>query len=191
MRRFLTAAERSTLGVLVERIFPGDAEGPGAGELGVVDYIDRQLAGPWGQGAGMYRQGPFEPAGHPGHGWQSPLTPAEAYRVSLAALVAESSRVCSRPPERLTAAELDGLLTALATGQAQGFGDPEPQTFFAMLRQNVVEGLFADPSYGGNRDVGGWRWIGYPGVAAAYGHDYALHVGRHGEPYAPEPRPLP
>lgn len=189
MAAFLTEGERAALAALVERIFPGDEEGPGARELGVVDYLDRQLAGPWGQGGRMYRAAPHERPDHPGHGWQSPLTPAESYRVALAALEAAALRGHGRELARLADGELDVLLEDLAAGRLQGLDDPTPATFFAMLRQNVIEGLFADPSYGGNRGLGGWRWLGYPGVAAMHG-DYGARIGRHGEPYAPEPRSL-
>ena len=29
-----------------------------------------------------------------------------------------------------------------------------------------MEGMFADPIYGGNRDKAGWKMIGFPGVIA-------------------------
>jgi gluconate 2-dehydrogenase gamma chain len=29
-----------------------------------------------------------------------------------------------------------------------------------------MEGMFADPIYGGNKDKVGWKWIGFPGVLA-------------------------
>src|SRR5690625_1330907 len=42
-----------------ERIFPEDDHGPGAIELGVPYFIDKQLAGQWGLNAKDYRQAPF------------------------------------------------------------------------------------------------------------------------------------
>ena len=33
-----------------------------------------------------------------------------------------------------------------------------------------MEGFFADPYYGGNRDMAGWKMIGYPGLPADYQH---------------------
>src|SRR5699024_3471036 len=42
-----------------ERIFPEEEMGPGAIELGVPYYIDRQLAGAWGVNANEYMSGPF------------------------------------------------------------------------------------------------------------------------------------
>jgi gluconate 2-dehydrogenase gamma chain len=35
-----------------------------------------------------------------------------------------------------------------------------------MLYDNVMEGMFADPIYGGNKDKAGWKMIGFPGVMA-------------------------
>ncbi len=41
------------------RIFPNEESGPGALEAGVVIFIDRQLAGPYGRDARRYTQEPF------------------------------------------------------------------------------------------------------------------------------------
>jgi gluconate 2-dehydrogenase gamma chain len=46
-----------------------------------------------------------------------------------------------------------------------------------MLLKDVQEGFFADPLYGGNRDMAGWRMIGYPGAH----YDYRDWVERHNE----------
>jgi gluconate 2-dehydrogenase gamma chain len=37
-----------------------------------------------------------------------------------------------------------------------------------MLQDDTVEGMFADPVYGGNRNYVGWALIGYPGAQRAY-----------------------
>src|SRR5690625_49003 len=42
-----------------ERIFPKDNNGPGAIELAVPYYIDKQLNGTWGRNAFDYMDGPF------------------------------------------------------------------------------------------------------------------------------------
>ena len=42
-----------------DRIFPSDATGPGSREAGVVVYIDRQLAGPYGRDKYRYTKPPF------------------------------------------------------------------------------------------------------------------------------------
>ncbi|MDQ0254664.1 hypothetical protein J2S74_002043 [Evansella vedderi] len=40
----------------------------------------------------------------------------------------------------------------------------EETEFFYTLRQHTMEGMFADPKYGGNRNMVGWRLIGFPGA---------------------------
>ena len=49
-----------------------------------------------------------------------------------------------------------------------GSVDPEWRTFFEALYQCVVQGIFADPIYGGNKDKAGWKLIGFPGVVATH-----------------------
>jgi gluconate 2-dehydrogenase gamma chain len=56
--RFFTAAEAQVVQAASERIFPSDESGPGATEAGVVIYIDRQLAGPYGRDQRRYTKGP-------------------------------------------------------------------------------------------------------------------------------------
>src|ERR1700732_977934 len=58
--RFFSQAEALIVAAAASRIFPSDEAGPGAQEAGVVVYIDRQLAGPWGRDRHRYTQGPFE-----------------------------------------------------------------------------------------------------------------------------------
>jgi gluconate 2-dehydrogenase gamma chain len=43
---------------------------------------------------------------------------------------------------------------------------PPAGAVFYLLYQLVMEGLFADPIYGGNRDKAGWAMVGFPGVMA-------------------------
>ncbi len=56
------------------------------------------------------------------------------------------------------------------------------KAFFEMLLKNTQEGFFADPVHGGNRDMVGWKMIGFPGAR----YDYRDWVQRHNERY-----PLP
>ena len=48
------------------------------------------------------------------------------------------------------------------------------QAFFAMLIQNVREGFFADPLYGGNKDMAGWKMLGFPGARYDYREEIKL-----------------
>jgi gluconate 2-dehydrogenase gamma chain len=42
------------------------------------------------------------------------------------------------------------------------------RVFFTTVYQNVMEGMFSDPMYGGNRNKAGWKLIGFPGVVAVH-----------------------
>src|SRR5688572_13567127 len=58
--RHFTATQARIVQAACARIFPTDESGPGATEAGVVIYIDRQLAGPYGRDAWRYTRGPWE-----------------------------------------------------------------------------------------------------------------------------------
>lgn len=189
--RFFTLEEAAAIEALAERFFPCTDEGPGATDAKVVAFIDGQLASPWGQGDRMYREGPFAKADHAGHGWQSPLTPAEAYRYGLSALEDYVAREFNgRSIRELRDAELDDVLQILADGAIDTFGDElSAELFFTLLKDNIAEGLFSDPMYGGNHDCIGWRWIGFPGDPDSYGQPYATRFGLPSN-YAVEPQAL-
>ncbi len=80
--RFLTEAEASFLEAAVERLIPADEQWPGAKELGAVNYIDIQMAGPWGRGEMIFRGGPFQ-KGTPSQGYQLEYTPADLMRRAI------------------------------------------------------------------------------------------------------------
>jgi hypothetical protein len=43
--------------------------------------------------------------------------------------------------------------------------------FFTVLRDHCIEGCFADPRWGGNKDSVMWRWFGYPQPPAPFRRD--------------------
>src|SRR5579875_3893788 len=80
----LSAAEAAFLKAAADTIIPADALSPSASECGVIDFIDCELAGPYGEGARLYRDGPIM-KGKPEHGYQLGLTPREFFRQGIAA----------------------------------------------------------------------------------------------------------
>jgi gluconate 2-dehydrogenase gamma chain len=111
----------------------------------------------------MYRQPPFDRPSDDGHGWQLPLTPAEAYAAGLDAIDRYARRRFGRELAELPADDQDEVVARWEAGEIDTFDEVDGTVFFAMVRRNVAEGLFCDPSYGGNRDLIGWRWLGYRG----------------------------
>lgn len=178
---FFTPPESAFIEAAVARLIPADGLGPGAKEAGVAYFIDQQLNGAFGAAAHTYMQGPYDP-GTPAQGFQLGMTPAQMYRVGIAAVDAACQKQYGKTFAQLATSQRDAVLGALETGKL-AFDAYPPSAFFDLLMQNTVEGFFADPIYGGNRDKMGWKLIGYPGVAAAY----LSTITQYGKPYNVEP----
>jgi gluconate 2-dehydrogenase gamma chain len=178
---FFTGAEAAFIEAVVARLIPRDELGAGAVEAGVPAFIDRQMAGEFGRGARWYMQGPWGP-GEKTQGYQTRLTPAAIYRAAIRAIDAQVSREGKAATfAKLAAADQDEFLKRLEKGAVQLSG-VDAATFFDMLLQNTIEGFWSDPIYGGNRDMVGWKLIGFPGAR----YDHSPYVSQHGARY-----PLP
>jgi gluconate 2-dehydrogenase gamma chain len=188
--RFFNESEAQLVSAMAERIFPADSEGPGANDLHVTTYIDGQLAGAWGIGAKLYQQGPFFEPEDSGHGWQSPLTPRDVYRLALQDIEVFCQQQYHLSFVQLDTEKQDRVLHILQAGQVTPFQALPSDQFFQLFRQNVVEGLFSDPLYGGNYQMLGWKWVGFPGDPMAYGDPYKRYIDHFDQPYTVDPRPL-
>jgi gluconate 2-dehydrogenase gamma chain len=172
----LTATEAAFIGAAVDTLIPADELSPSGSDCGVAVFIDRQLAGAWGSGARLYRDGPFLP-GKPEHGYQMSLTPREFFRAGIAAANAWTQAQHGKDFDRLSAAEREAVLHDLEQGKAafEGFSSKQ---FFGALLEITMEGFFADPIYGGNRNMAAWKMIGYPGLPATYAADVRKYFGK-------------
>jgi gluconate 2-dehydrogenase gamma chain len=179
--RFFTPEEGAAVEAIVDRLIPPDADTPGGKEAGCAVFIDRQLAGPYGSSRGLYMRPPFRD-GTLQQGPQSPLSPAARYRQGLAALDKYCRRAfAGKPFAQLTDQQKDEILNGLENGPLVLEG-ASARAFFEQILTNTREGFFADPVYGGNRGMVGWKMIGFPGAR----YDYRDWVGRHNERF-----PLP
>jgi len=178
---FFTAEEAAMIEASVDRLIPADELGVGGKDAGCAIFIDRQLAGPYGQAAGLYMRPPFLP-GLPTQTGQSANAPAAIYRAALKEVAGHvSTKFGGRPFASLSPQDQDSVLSELEKGSVE-LKTVKSGEFFNLLLQNTMEGYFADPIYGGNRDMAGWRLVGFPGTR----YDYRDWVERHNEPY-----PLP
>ena len=165
--RFFTEQEARAIVAASERIFPANDSGPGATQAGVVVYIDRQLAGPYGIDKQRYTHEPFVDS-IPEHGYQGKDNPQQIYRAGIAKLGADFVE--------LAADQQDERLKGI-----------EKSYFFQLLRQHTIEGMFCDPMHGGNVDLIGWQMLGYPGPQMSY----RAQIGQYnGVPYRPTPQSL-
>jgi gluconate 2-dehydrogenase gamma chain len=165
---FFDADEAAIVDAIVDRLIPTDELGPGAKDAGVTTFIDRQLMGPYGGHDWLYMQGPFAAAPLPTQGLQSPLTPRQQYRMGLAALQSYcKASFTGRGFAQLTVDEQEKLLTGMEKGEVS-LPDFSSKMLFSAVHANTLEGFFADPIYGGNRDMAGWKLVGFPGVRYDY-----------------------
>jgi gluconate 2-dehydrogenase gamma chain len=178
---YLTANEAAAVEAIADRLIPPDESGPGGKEAGCAVFIDRQLAGSFGDSRRLYMLPPFA-KGTPSQGLQSPIVPKERYRISLAALDKYcEATFAGKGFAALTTVQQDQVLSGLENGEIK-LKDGSGKAFFEAILANTIEGFFADPIYGGNRDMAGWKLIGFPGAR----YDYRDHVTKHNQPY-----PLP
>lgn len=140
---FFNHEQAAAIAAFVERLMPGAPGKPGATDADVLNYIDLALAGAYADQQRFYRRG---------------LVALDAYcRVTHGATFAS-----------LDPAQQDATIAALEAGTAGGFEWPAARTFFETLRTHTMEGMFADPVYGGNKDFAGWHLVGFPGAQFAY-----------------------
>jgi gluconate 2-dehydrogenase gamma chain len=140
---FFNQHDAATIAAFTERLMPGAPGKPGARDAGVLNYIDLALSGAYADLQDFYRRG---------------LSQLDAY----------CQNAHKESFSRLDAARQDQVITALDEGKATGFTWPTAQEFFNILRTHTMEGMFADPVYGGNKDFAGWRLVGFPGAQAIF-----------------------
>ena len=135
---FFNDADAETVAAFTERLMPGAPGKPGARDAGVLNYIDLALAGAYADLQDFYRRG---------------LKQLDAY----------CRKTYGQPFVRLAAAQQDEVIGALEESKAGEFAGPTAQAFFTTMRTHTMEGMIADPIYGGNKDFAGWRLISFPG----------------------------
>jgi len=164
--RFFTETEALIIAAAASRIFPSDDSGPGAPEAGVSIFIDRQLAGPYGRDRFRYTQPPFEEAARE-FGYQGSASPRQIYREGLKGL--------------------EGFHLLEPAAQDEALRKIESTIFFALVRQNTIEGMFCDPMHGGNVGMVGWQLVGFPGPRMS---NYDEIEKYYGQPFRPKPLSL-
>lgn len=160
---FLNPEEAAFVEALADHMVPADNLSPKGTDLGINTFIDRALASGWGKGDRLYMQGPWK-AGTASQGYQLPLCPSELFRSGVAA----SNRYCIKVHKKtfdLLSEDLrEKFLQELSGNKIEFEGGPPVKVFFPMILQMVMEGMFSDPIYGGNKDKAGWKMVGFPGV---------------------------
>jgi gluconate 2-dehydrogenase gamma chain len=134
----LSTTEMDTVEAIVARLIPTDVNGPGATEARAAHYIDRALGG-------------------------ALSSSRPAYAAGLVAVDQYARNTKGASFVKLTPKDQDGVLTDMESNTAVGF-TPSSATFFNLVREHTLQGMFCDPYYGGNANFVGWDLLGYPGV---------------------------
>jgi len=169
---FFTAPEWAFVKAACDRLIPASSDGPGALETNVPVFIDLELHGGYGAGEDWYMEGPFNVHADATFGYQLPYTPSELYRRGIAVTEKYCQQTFQKSFEALDEKTRDQVLTDLQkkTIDFAAFGETQMTSanFFSFLLQNTKEGYLSDPTHCGNRDMGSWKMIGFPGARASY-----------------------
>jgi hypothetical protein len=183
--RFFTSHQAAVVEDATARIAPGpeddpaEAGHPGAREADVTGYVDTMLGalgalhdddpppmvfagGPW---SNRHTSGPnlmdlfvtLDPVAR--IAWRKRLTGwQQQYQQGVAAL------------DKLAGGD---FTKATHKNQDKILARPSVSTFTALLFEHTIEGLYANPEYGGNRGLVGWKDIGFPGDIQPRGYTSA------------------
>jgi gluconate 2-dehydrogenase gamma chain len=136
---FFNDDDARTIAAFTERLMPGAPGKPGATDAAVANYIDLALAGAYADEQDFYRRG-------------------------IIALDAHCVAAYGKPFRHISIAQQDETIAALEHGNTIAFTWPTAQAFFNTVHRHTMEGMFADPIYGGNKNFAGWLLVGFPGA---------------------------
>ncbi|NUT73274.1 gluconate 2-dehydrogenase subunit 3 family protein [Pseudarthrobacter sp. C4D7] len=148
---FLTETEAETVDAVSARIFPSGDGKPGARETRVITYIDKTTADEDEALRRCYRDGveALNALTSEQYGQRFAELPEERQDEVLERIEASTAPESTRTPE---GPEDEGLLA----------------TFFALVWEHTIQGMFCDPQYGGNHEALGWQLVGFPGAQWGY-----------------------
>src|SRR6202044_2972237 len=136
---YFTPVEATFIEAAVARLIPNDEVGPGGVEAGVPFFLDRQLAGRFGQGDHYFLGGPW-PKGTPEQGYQSRFSPAQLYRAAILAIDQYvGGNFSGAAFSKIATGDQDKVLKGLESGDIQLDGGVDSKAFFGMLLQNTKE----------------------------------------------------
>ncbi len=142
--RLLVKMHAALVEAAAARIFPTTST-PGATEAGVINYIQRLLDEAFPELAPLYRSG-------------------------CRALNRHAKRRFGVGFLRIAVTDQDAVLADFEADRVSDF--KQATDFFEMLRDHTIQGVLGEPAYGGNRDMVGWRLVGFPGHQFGYSHSY-------------------
>jgi hypothetical protein len=176
---FFSPAEHAVIEAACERLIPAHDGHPGARALGVADYLDGMLGAFAVDPPRIFAGGPFSGrfGGEAGFGEFLELSRIEelAWRIRIEGSLGMPEREFNGPVVGWQEQYRAGLVAlgadfAEVDGETQDARLEAVPDFKRLLYRHACEGAYAAPEYGGNRDAGGWRAIGYLGDVQPRGY---------------------
>ncbi len=143
-KKLLSTTEERILAAMADRIFPV-TDTPGAVEIGALSYIKIALAGDY---AGL----------------------APLYRTGLRAVNRHAKTKFAAEFFSLSGEQMDLVLQDFESGAVPRCR--KAAEFFETVHYHVLEGIFCEPHYGGNKNMIGWRLVDFPGQQFGYPEAY-------------------
>jgi Gluconate 2-dehydrogenase subunit 3 len=178
-RALFTDDEYRVVEAACERLIPAAAGHPGATTLGVADYVDRLLGAFAVDPPRIWAGGPFSGryGGEASFGNFLRLSRLEelAWRTRIEGSQGIAEREFNGPVKGWQQEYRDGIaslgpdFTALSADEQDARLDVLLE-FKQLLYGHACEGADGAPEYGGNRDLAGWRAIGFPGDVQPRGY---------------------
>ena len=180
--QYFTADEAAAMEALVDRLIPPDAETPGGKDTGCAVFIDRQLGRPL-----RTLRRPLHVKDRSRRARKNRATSHRSRPRSTTASPWPTSTDIARTRStttvfaKLSDEQKDQVIKGMEDGSLK-LEHVDSKFFFDALLIDTQQGFFADPIYGGNKDMASWKMIGFPGAR----YDYRDWVHRHNERF-----PLP
>ena len=173
--RFFTAHQAAVVEAATARIAPGPADDPaeaghpGAREADVTGYIDTLLGalddqnifvgGPW---SNRHTSGPnlmarFTPLNPVARiAWRNRII---AWQEQYTKGISQLDKLAGGDFTKKPPAQQDKILATKSVSE-----------FTSLLFEHTIEGLYSSPEYGGNKNLVGWKEIGFPGDVQPRGY---------------------
>jgi gluconate 2-dehydrogenase gamma chain len=160
----LNEREALTVDAIASRIFPSDEQGGGGHEAEAVVYIDRTLEGHSRHLQALYRDSLRQLDDYCSSQFGGPFAGLSE---------AQQEEVLGQLDSRTAAfGELGREAEDPGASKGEGGGPPPSlRTFFDVIWEHTVQGMFGDPVYGGNKDGVGWKLLGFPGAQWSYSQE--------------------
>jgi hypothetical protein len=177
--RFLSDYEYEVVAAVADLVIAPLGDHPGGRALGVADYVDNLLGAFTVDPPLIFAGGPFSGrgGGEASFGEFLPLSRHEelAWRTRIEGSQGRPEREFNGPVRGYQETYRDGI-AALGPDflecdtEEQLRRLKEQREFRTLFYVHACEGAYAAPEYGGNRDLGGWRAIEFPGDVQPRGY---------------------